>query len=570
MFVATHNGPQFVCGQAPPGDGPMGQRGTYAIQLKMDLKKLTYFYGCITREEAEQYLTNSGLDDGLYLLRESRSNLGGYTLSVVCNRRFYHYHIAHQSNGGYAMDNGPLFSSPVKLCHFHHLNGDGMCCALIIPCSRPPGVLARASFFDSRKEKNIRDHVARTHKLQGMELEGYVVQHRSRLEREVAETLHRSMSWFHGVIARREAERRLLEGSKPISDGKFLIRERAESFAISVTHKKKVCHYMVERNSAGKLFVSEGIIFDTLWQMVEHYKSKPDGLLTSLKEVCPAPEPAYCSPEPPSLYIEEDLLVLDHENELGKGNFGSVVRGILKRPTNDIMVAVKMLKQGDEVDAMKADILKEAMIMQKLQHRHIVLLYGVCPGDPFMLVLELAPCGPLNKYLLFHGVKITVPEITELMYQVALGMEYLEEKSVVHRDLAARNVLLTDKNTAKISDFGLSRAVDSDCYQTSKAGKWPLKWYAPESIEYYKFTSRSDVWSFGVTLWEAFSYGNKPYSDKRGKDVLKFLKDGHRLLAPPASPSFLCDLMARCWLTCPSDRPSFKTIKDEFTSYMKK
>uniref|UniRef100_A0A8C4N370 Tyrosine-protein kinase n=1 Tax=Eptatretus burgeri TaxID=7764 RepID=A0A8C4N370_EPTBU len=536
----------------------------------MDLKKLTYFYGCITREEAEQYLTNNGLTDGLYLLRQSRSSLRGYTLSVVCKQRFYHYHIAHQSNGSYAMDKGPSFSSPVKLCEFHHRDGDGMCCLLKVPCSRPPGVLARASFFDSRKEKDIRDYVARTHKLQGMELEGYVVQHRSRLEREVAENLHRSMSWFHGVTARKEAERRLLEGSQPIPDGKFLVRERAHSFAISVTHNKKVCHYMVERNSTGKLFVSEGIIFDTLWQMVEHYKSKPDGLLTSLKQVCPAPEPAYCSPEQPSLYIEEDLLVLDHENELGKGNFGSVVPAIYKRPTKEIRVAVKMLKQAEEVDSMKADILKEALIMQKLQHQHIVMLYGVCPGDPFMLVLELVPFGPLNKYLRSQRVKITVAEITELMYQVALGMEYLEEKNVVHRDLAARNVLLADKNTAKISDFGLSRAVESDCYQTSTAGKWPLKWFAPESIEYYTFTSRSDVWSFGVTLWEAFSYGNKPYSDKRGNDVLKFLKDGHRLPAPPASPSVLCDLMARCWLACPSDRPSFKNIKDEFMSYLNK
>ena len=151
--------------------------------------------------------------------------------------------------------------------------------------------------------------------------------------------------------------------------------------------------------------------------------------------------------------------------------------------------------------------------MAKLDHRHIVRLIGVCENDPFMLVMELAPLGPLNKYLQNHGQNMTDTDILRLMLQVAKAMQYLEDVNYVHRDLAARNILLVNEKFAKVSDFGMSRALGQgkDYYKARSASKWPLKWYAPECIYYYKFSSKSDVWSFGVALWEAMSRGEMPY-----------------------------------------------------------
>lgn len=159
------------------------------------------------------------------------------------------------------------------------------------------------------------------------------------------------------------------------------------------------------------------------------------------------------------------------------------------------------------------EILKEAQTMASLDHKHIIRLIGVCEGDPFMLVMELAPLGPLNKYLQDFSNHFTTNDLVNLMLQVAKAMSYLESKNYVHRDLAARNVLLVNEKFAKISDFGMSRALGlgKDYYKARSASKWPLKWYAPECIYYYKFSSKSDVWSFGVTLWETMSKGEMPY-----------------------------------------------------------
>jgi serine/threonine protein kinase len=157
--------------------------------------------------------------------------------------------------------------------------------------------------------------------------------------------------------------------------------------------------------------------------------------------------------------------------------------------------------------------MREAKIMAKLDHKHIIRLIGICDSDIFMLVMELAPFGPITKYLIENRNFVSNERILRLMLQVANAMKYLEEINYVHRDLAARNVLLVNENFAKVSDFGMSRALSSgkDYYKARSASKWPLKWFAPECIYYYKFSSKSDVWSYGVTLWEVMSRGDMPY-----------------------------------------------------------
>ena len=226
------------------------------------------------------------------------------------------------------------------------------------------------------------------------------------------------------------------------------------------------------------------------------------------------------------------------KKRIGNGYFGDVYLATIPCSTSAalIQLAVKMLKTNasqqqkvrdwslePSIDvnncnhsllSFQADFLREAQVMSRLVHKHIVRLIGVCCGEPFMLCMELAPLGPLNRYLITDpGRHMTTHHLLQLMLQVSKAMNYLCGQNFVHRDLAARNVLLVNENLAKVSDFGMSRAVEPqhDYYRASRASKWPLKWYAPECIYYYKFTHKSDVWSYGVTLWEVMARGCMPY-----------------------------------------------------------
>ena len=144
-------------------------------------------------------------------------------------------------------------------------------------------------------------------------------------------------------------------------------------------------------------------------------------------------------------------------------------------------------------------------------------------------------------------------------------MNYLESQHFVHRDLAARNILLASKNQAKISDFGLSKALNSnDYYQASQGGKWPIKWYAPESFNFGTFSHASDFWSFGVTLWEMFSFGSPPYGEMKGVDVIKLVEMGERLPKPELCADNVFAIMENCWNYHPKDRPTFRHLTEFF------
>lgn len=151
---------------------------------------------------------------------------------------------------------------------------------------------------------------------------------------------------------------------------------------------------------------------------------------------------------------------------------------------------------------------------------------------------------------------------------LVIGMNYLESQHFVHRDLAARNILLSSRHQAKISDFGLSRAlgVGNNYYQASQGGKWPIKWYAPESYNYGTFSHASDVWSFGVTLWEMYTFGSPPYGEMKGVDVIQMVDAGQRLNRPDACPDNVFRIMQSCWNYNPKDRPTFRHLTDFFSN----
>uniref|UniRef100_A0A8C4F4U2 Tyrosine-protein kinase n=1 Tax=Dicentrarchus labrax TaxID=13489 RepID=A0A8C4F4U2_DICLA len=579
--------------------------------------ELPFFYGSISRSEAEQHLKLAGMSDGLFLLRQCLRSLGGYVLSVVWNLEFHHYSIEKQLNGTYCIIGGKPHCGPAELCEFYSKDPDGLVCPLKKPCLRPPDTPIRAGVFDSLRENMLREYVRQTWTLEGEAMEQAIISQAPQLEKLIATTAHEKMPWYHGKISRQESERRLYSGVQP--DGKFLVRDRDESgtFALSMIYGKTVYHYQILQDKSGKFSMPEGTKFDTIWQLVEYLKMKPDGLVTVLGEACVNGKAAGSTEHPTSLshsyqhYVtaannvqfpvhvstavpeDRDVLPMDckefnpyhnpnevrrfnikrtqlliDEVELGSGNFGCVKKGVLKSETGQKDVAIKVLKSENE-KLVKEEMMREAEIMHQLDNPFIVRMLGLCNAENLMLVMEMASAGPLNKFLSSNKDTVTVENIVNLMHQVSMGMKYLEEKNFVHRDLAARNVLLVNQQFAKISDFGLSKALgaDDNYYKARTAGKWPLKWYAPECINFHKFSSKSDVWSFGITMWEAFSYGGKPYKKMKGPEVMRFIDAGNRMECPAVCPERMYAVMKECWTYKHEDRPDFKKVEESMRSY---
>ncbi|XP_017010154.2 tyrosine-protein kinase Shark [Drosophila takahashii] len=266
-------------------------------------------------------------------------------------------------------------------------------------------------------------------------------------------------------------------------------------------------------------------------------------------------------------FIEPENLVLD--SEIGHGEFGSVHSGWLVRKgvageDYRMEVAIKML--SDE-HSNKQEFLREASVMMRLEHQCIVRLIGISKGEMLMMVQELAPLGSMLQYILDHGSEITAnSELKVWASQIACGMHYLESQHFVHRDLAARNILLTARHQAKISDFGMSRSLrpGSTEYQFTQGGRWPIRWYAPESFNLGIFSHASDVWSFGVTIWEMFSLGAPPYGEISNVDAIKLVDSGERLPQPNLCPAYIYAVMQSCWKERPKDRPTFVYLTEFF------
>ncbi|CAI8014456.1 Ephrin type-B receptor 3, partial [Geodia barretti] len=205
---------------------------------------------------------------------------------------------------------------------------------------------------------------------------------------------------------------------------------------------------------------------------------------------------------------------------LGSGEFGTVCKGFWHTNSGRLEVAIKMA-QNQATDQDKVRFLQEAATLGQFQHPNIVRLHGVVTvNDPVMILLELMKKGDLKNYLKTlrpAGEMVVQPQMKQRLLrfctEVALGLEYLAKKSFIHRDIAARNILLADNCTCKIADFGMSRDLEDQDYYCSVGGKVPFKWTAPEALHYRKYSSASDVWSYGVLLWEIWSLGHTPYKD---------------------------------------------------------
>uniref|UniRef100_A0A8C5PG57 Ephrin type-B receptor 3 n=1 Tax=Leptobrachium leishanense TaxID=445787 RepID=A0A8C5PG57_9ANUR len=262
---------------------------------------------------------------------------------------------------------------------------------------------------------------------------------------------------------------------------------------------------------------------------------------------------------------EIEISCVKIEEVIGAGEFGEVCRGRLKQAgRREQLVAIKTLKAG-YTEQQRRDFLSEASIMGQFDHPNIIRLEGVVTRSrPVMILTEFMENGALDSFLRMNDGQFTVIQLVGMLRGIASGMKYLSEMNYVHRDLAARNILVNSNLVCKVSDFGLSRFLENSrsdpTYTCSLGGKIPIRWTAPEAISYRKFTSASDVWSYGIVMWEVMSYGERPYWDMSNQDVINAVEQDYRLPPPMDCPAALHQLMLDCWLRDRNLRPKFSQI----------
>ncbi|XP_072704695.1 ephrin type-B receptor 4 [Ciconia boyciana] len=263
---------------------------------------------------------------------------------------------------------------------------------------------------------------------------------------------------------------------------------------------------------------------------------------------------------------EIDVACVKIEEVIGAGEFGEVCRGRLALPGRpESPVAVKTLK-GGAGERQRRDFLGEAARMGQFAHPNVVRLRGVVTASaPAMILTEFMENGALDAFLRGRVGTLGTLQLVAMLRGIAAGMRYLAETGFVHRDLAARNILVDAQLVCKVSDFGLSRALEEESsadptYTSSLGGKIPIRWTAPEAIAFRKFTSASDAWSYGIVMWEVMSFGERPYWDMSNQDVINAIEQDYRLPPPPRCPTALHRLMLDCWQRDRNARPRFPDI----------
>uniref|UniRef100_A0A667WRC4 Tyrosine-protein kinase n=1 Tax=Myripristis murdjan TaxID=586833 RepID=A0A667WRC4_9TELE len=368
-------------------------------------------------------------------------------------------------------------------------------------------------------------------------------------------------SWYHGPVSRSAAEYLL----SSLINGSFLVRESESSpgqLSISLRYEGRVYHYRINTASDGKVYVTAESRFATLAELVHHHSTVADGLVTTLHypaPKCNKPTVYGVSPIHDKWEMERTDITMKHK--LGGGQYGEVYVGVWKK--YNLTVAVKTLKE----DTMEVEeFLKEAAVMKEVKHPNLVQLLGVCTLEPpFYIVTEYMPHGNLLDYLReCDREEVNAVVLLYMATQISSAMEYLEKKNFIHRDLAARNCLVGENHVVKVADFGLSRLMTGDTYTAHAGAKFPIKWTAPESLAYNTFSIKSDVWAFGVLLWEIATYGMSPYPGIDLSQVYDLLEKGYRMEQPEGCPPKVYELMRACWQWSPLDRPSFAEIHQAF------
>ena len=326
--------------------------------------------------------------------------------------------------------------------------------------------------------------------------------------------------------------------------GSFLIHEEHhDAYCLSLRGRDGVVHYQIQR-SEDTLHIAKEITFKTLQDLVHYYSEHAGVLCTKLEQ------PYLMNTHEGEVDISEVQLV----HRMNVGQFGEVWKGLKGK----MHVAVKTLTPGT-VPA--SEFIRQASLIAQLNHRNIIQCQGICTkGKRQYILLEFMKYGNLKEYLSKgEGKDVHFLDLVHMALQVARGMAYLEQQHYIHCGLAARNVLVGDEKVCKIADF--KRAHRTEVYNIPPKLQVPYKWTAPDVFTAYKHTIKSDVWSFGVVLYEIITRGHLPYPHMTNKETLHAILSGYRMPQPAGCPQGIYDMMLKCWESNPSNRPRFEAIE---------
>ncbi|CAF3576236.1 unnamed protein product [Rotaria socialis] len=376
--------------------------------------------------------------------------------------------------------------------------------------------------------------------------------------------------WYFTETNRRDAERFLEQPHN--GKGTFLIRpsdtnQGQESLSVLDLSKDKhfhVKHYRIRRTDQGLYYISSKSIFQSLQDLVEHYRENADGLCCTLTRPCRKVEPTV--PADRHGLLELDRSQLTNQQLIGRGNYGEVYKA--KYGQRD--VAIKCMKTDSKNRMCVDKFLDEAKIMKDLLHKNIVRLYGVCTQEePIFIVTEYMGHGCLLNYLRDGpGKNLKFKTILDFAAQIAKGMAYLEQKRYVHCDLAARNILVGEFDVVKIADFGLAKILQGGRLMVDRESQFPIKWTAPEAATKKEYTTKSDVWSFGILLYELVTHGSNPYPGMSNNEALQAVLNGYLMPKPHDCHEHYYQIMCSCWQENPDNRPTFETLYMRFDEFM--
>ncbi|XP_075867905.1 tyrosine-protein kinase BTK isoform X2 [Nelusetta ayraudi] len=367
--------------------------------------------------------------------------------------------------------------------------------------------------------------------------------------------------WYCKNINRSQAEKLLKNKNK---DGGFLVRysSKAGKYTVSLFTKSGgetaggCRHYNICTTPQGQFYLAEKHNFDTIPELIIYHQHNAAGMVSRLKYI------VSDTARPPSTaglgygMWEIDPRSLTFIKDLGTGQFGVVKYGKWQGKHD---VAIKMIKEGSMSED---DFIEEAKIMMHLRHENLVELYGVCTKQrPIYIVTEFLSNGCLLTYLR-EGMDQhpTAIQLLEMCKDVSEGMAYLESNQFLHRDLAARNCLMDGNGTVKVTDFGMSRYVLDDEYTSSVGSKFPVRWSPPEVLLYCKYSSKSDIWAYGVLMWEVYTLGKLPYERLNNMDIVEQVSRGLRLYRPQLANEKVYGIMAWCWGEKADERPTFEEL----------
>uniref|UniRef100_A0A8C5FJF4 Tyrosine-protein kinase n=1 Tax=Gadus morhua TaxID=8049 RepID=A0A8C5FJF4_GADMO len=381
------------------------------------------------------------------------------------------------------------------------------------------------------------------------------------------------LDWYHGAVPRAEAQDLLR------LHGDFLVREshgKPGEYVLSVYWEATRRHFIIQY--AENQYRFEGTGFPSIPQLIDHHFSTKQVITKKSGVILHTP------------VLKDKKWILNHEDVvlgelLGKGNFGEVFKGTLQR--DKMAVAVKTCKE-DLPQELKIKFLSEARILKQYEHPNIVRLIGVCTQrQPIYIVMELVPGGDFLSFLRKKRDELKTKQLVKFALDAAAGMAYLQANNCIHRDLAARNCLVgaegggvggggrsfsggSGRDILKISDFGMSRQEDDGVYSSSGLKQIPIKWTAPEALNYGRYSSESDVWSFGVLLWETFSLGVCPYPGMTNQQAREQVEKGYRMSRPERCPDDVFRMIERCWRYSAEERPNFSELQRDLAAIKKK